>query len=208
MSSLNPDRDVLLVRQCLAGSEQAWNELYCRYVSLVRSVVRRKMGTAPSAIEDVTQNVFMALISSLQSYDPAYPLPRFICTVAERLCIQEYRHSKAVKRDAEIDPLDLHDGRQEGVRRIASDEDSQEDRLAGNQLVEVLRHGLRGLDPRCRELIDLRYFEELPFKEIAKSFGSTENTVTVQTKRCLDELKAGYKRRARRGVGVRINKAD
>jgi RNA polymerase sigma factor (sigma-70 family) len=199
MGSPNSERDVSLVKECLSGSEQAWNDLYCRYVALVGSVVRRRMGTSYTDVEDLTQNVFLSLISSLASYDPAYSLPRFICMVAERLCIQEYRQRKAAKRDAEIEPLDLHDGGEEGAKKAASELESQERRLEQSQLVDILRMGLRGLDSRCRELLTLRYYEELPFKEIAGMQGASENTVTVQTKRCLGELRGAYEREARKG---------
>jgi len=199
MDSTDPERDLLLVKECLTGSEQAWNDLYCRYVNLVRTVVRRRIGSSPQDVEDVVQNVFVSLISSLSSYDESYPLARFICTVAERTAIQEYRYCKAAKRHAEIDPLDVHDGRQEGTRRIASDDQDQEERLGQLQLTEVLRLGLRSLDSRCREILMLRYYDELPFKQIAASFGATENTVTVQARRCLDELKIRYRRHLRTG---------
>lgn len=197
MASTDPERDLLLVKDCLTGSEKAWNELYCRYVNLVRSVVRRRVGPSALDVEDVVQNVFVALVSSLSAYDQSYPLAKFICTVAERTGIQEYRHSKAAKRDAEVDPLDVHDSRQHGARRIASNDEDQEERLGRLQLVQALRLGLRSLDPRCREILTLRYYEELPFKEIATNLGAVENTVTVQARRCLDELKIKYQRQLR-----------
>ncbi len=199
MADPKRDAEVSLVRACIAGSEQAWTDFYCRYVGLVRSVVRRRLGGSSQDVEDLTQNVFAALVASLGSYDSAYPLTRFIGTIAERSCIQEYRKGATAKRDAGTDPLDLHDGAEEGARKIPWEGNSQEEQLERSQLIELLRHGFRRLGERCRQLLTLRYYEEMPFKEIARLVGSSENTVTVQSKRCLDELRGAYHEGLRTG---------
>ena len=60
------------------------------------------------------------------------------------------------------------------------------------ELKQYLKLAFRKLAEKCRKLISLRYEQELQFREIAVIMGSNENTVTVQTKRCIDELRARY----------------
>jgi RNA polymerase sigma-70 factor (ECF subfamily) len=199
MATRSRKDDECLVKACVSGSEEAWTEFYNLYIGLVRSVVKRKVGASYSDIEDLTQNVFIGLISSLKSYDSTYPLTRFISIIAERTCIQEYRKSTSAKRSADTDPIDLHDGSEEGVRRVAWTGDSQEDQLEQSQLVLLLRDGLRNLGEKCRNLLKFRYYEDRPFKEIARMVGANENTVTVQSKRCLDKLRGLYHERLRKG---------
>lgn len=199
MGNPTQPRDMQLVRDCLSGSEQAWNEFYSRYVGLVRSMVRRQLGWGGWSVDDMTQSVFAALIPALNHYDAAYSLSRFVCVIAERVCIQEYRQSKAAKRDGQTEPIDHHDSGEEGIRNVASDSVSQEQLLADSQTKAVLRRALERLGSGCRRLLALRYFEELPYKEISNILGASENTLTVKARRCLAELTAHFDEISRGG---------
>ncbi len=200
MAVRDQNQDQLLVQGCLAGSETAWNEFYSRFVGLIRSVVRRRSGLSPADIEDFTQSIFLALATSLNNYDSKHPLARFVCVVAERIVIDEYRKTKAAKRDAATESVEHHDGDEEGTRMVQSELEPPDQQMERAQLVSHLRGALGGLDPKCRELIHLRYYNELPFGEIAAIVGLTENTLTVQTRRCLEKLKAVYKDIETRGI--------
>lgn len=192
MGETRENGDLALVRACLSGSEQAWDELYCRYVALVKSMVRRHVHR-PAAweLEDITQSVFAALIPALRRYDAAYSLSRFVCVIAERVCIQEYRRSKTAKRAGQSESVDRHDG-DEGGTSLRSGDSSQEELLSQHQAQDLLRRTLKQLDSPCRELLRLRYIEELPYKEISKMLGASENTLTVRARRCLNELSSAY----------------
>jgi len=127
-------------------------------------------------------------------------LPRFISMVTERVCIQDYRRTTAVKRDAQTDPVNHHDSSDETCLTLKSPEYSQEKMLVKEEIVKILRVAVRSLGHECRELLKLRYFEELPYKEITKILGSSENTLTVKTRRCLEELRGNYHQLERKGV--------
>lgn len=184
--------DTLLVQECVRGSQEAWSEFYTRFIGLIRSLVRKRRGLSPEDVEDITQSAFLELASALKSYVPGNSLTGFICTVAERVLIDEFRKSKASKRDGQTESIDHHDGDQEGAIMISSESDPQDCLMEKAQLASRLRSAVGALDPKCRELIELRYFQEMPFNEVAKIKGATENTVTVQTKRCLDKLKGVF----------------
>jgi RNA polymerase sigma-70 factor, ECF subfamily len=200
MGMRDENQDQLLVQDCLAGSETSWNQFYSRFVGLIRSVVRRQAGLSPADVEDFTQSTFLALATSLNNYDAKHSLARFVCLVTERVLIDEYRRTKAAKRDAVTESVEHHDGNEEGTRMVQSELESPDRQMERAQLVSHLRGALGGLDPRCRELIHLRYYDELPFSEIAAIVGITENTLTVQTRRCLEKLKSVYKDIEIRGI--------
>ena len=194
------NQDNLLVGSCLTGSEEAWNQFYARYVGLVRNIVRRKLGYLVDDVDDVTQNVFANLVSSLPNYDRKYSLIKFISTIAERACIQEFRSLTASKRDANWEPLDLHDGGIDAGKSVKSNEPSQEERLAWEQRVVILRTAMNSLDPKCRRILRLRFYEELAYKEMSEIIDTPANTLAVQTKRCVHELAEVYHRILRKGV--------
>ncbi len=199
MRPLATDLDAELVRRCLDGSEHAWNEFYSRFIGLVRGVARRRAPFAGDARDDLVQEAFAAIVKSLETYDPARPLDTYVAAIAERVCISEYRRRAAAKRDAATDPVDLHDNPDGAARSVASDADSQEDRLVLAESVHMLRGALDALDRECREILRMRYFDEKPYREIAETLGAPANTLAVKALRCLEQLKRRYRRSKRKG---------
>ena len=192
-------RDRVLVGQCLEGSKAAWDEFYARYLPLVRKVIHSHLRCSEPDMQDMVQNIYLALWTGLRSYDHQYPLSRFVWVVGERVCIDEYRKAAAGKRDGEHVPVDHHDHGDEGAIMMRSHLDTQEDELARSQLVGLLRLAFRQLGEKCRELLRLRFIEELSFKEIVPLMGAKEKTLAVQAGRCLDDLKIIYDRGQREG---------
>lgn len=190
MAVSKDDRDTDLVDRCLSGSEHAWTELYSRFQRLVGMVVKRRLRVSQDGVEDVTQEVFMVLMSALKNYDSTYSLQKYVCTIAERVCVDHYRFSTAAKRDAEIEPFD--DLRPGTYTMNGSRIDNQEDELIFSEDADIVRRALRLLGAKCRELLKLRYYEELPYGKITEILGATENTLTVQATRCVRELKTCY----------------
>jgi len=201
MGSRNHDQDVLLVKGCLSGSEAAWRAFVCRFDPLVRSIVRRQWWLDRYEIEDLTQTVFVSLVSDLDKWDRVHSLSGFVETVADRDCIDEYRKYCAVKRVGCTDPIDHHDGGEDCYKKVPTDCQSQEEELARFEEKELLRQARMSLGERCQDLVNLRIFEELSYKEISEILGATENTLTVQLRRCLQELKANLDELVRKGVG-------
>jgi len=201
MEKRDQSEDRLLVRECLAGKEEAWKEFYCRFIGLMRSVARKQVRRSQDDVEDVTQSAFLTLTTALKKYDFEQSLPRFVCLVTERVLINEYRRATAAKRESELDPRGLSTTDEVPTTMFSPDSGLQDKQLETAEMASRLRSAVQGLDLKCRELIELRYFRELPFNEIAEVFGESENTVTVQTRRCLDKLRAWFKERDRRGSG-------
>jgi len=194
------NKDYLLVQECLCGSEKAWNEFYSRFIGLMRNVVRRHANLSNEDVQDITQSAFLELTSALRKYDPEQPLHSFVCLVTERILIDEYRRGKAAKRSGRTESLAHHDEQQEGTTVVRSSLAGQDEQVEQAELAWSLKTAFGELDAKCRELIRLRYYDELPFAEMAQLVGATENTVTVQTRRCLDKLRARYRARESRGI--------
>lgn len=199
MEKQRQSQDRLLVRECLAGKEEAWQEFYARFVGLMRSVVKKHVRRSPEDVEDVMQSAFLTLTTALRNYDFEQSLPRFVCLITERVLIDECRRATAAKRGIELDAGQLSSNGAIPAAMFDLESVLQDKQLETAQLAFRLRDAVQGLDLKCRELIELRYFRELPFNEIAAMLGEGENTVTVRTRRCLDKLRARFKERDRRG---------
>ena len=191
--------DRTLVELCLAGSRMGWDELYKRFFPLVRKVARKHSGDRSIDLQDLVQDVFLSLYTSLSKYDSQYPLSRFVWTVAERVCIDRYRWQKTAKRNGETIPVDHHDGGAEGAAMVRANSDPPEDMVAKAETVELLKLVFRDLGRKCREVLRLRYLEELTFKDVSRILGVAEKTLAVQTGRCIDELRVKYLRAEKKG---------
>ncbi len=190
-----------LVRECLSGSQDAWNEFHRKFSGLIRSVVVRRLGFNRDQLEDICQDALVALVSALQTYDSSHSLAKFVCVVTERVCIDQYRFNSAGKRAGDTQSLDHHDIDNVRNPSTASADALQDERLSSAQQAHLLRLSIRRLAQKCRELLKMRFEQELQFKEIALVMQSTENAVTVQTKRCIDELRARYAEIQQKGAG-------
>jgi RNA polymerase sigma factor (sigma-70 family) len=194
------DEDLLLVQECVAGSEKAWRQFYSRFIGLMRNVVRRQSGLSASDVDDITQAAFLSLTTALQGYDQTHSLTSFVCLITERVLIDEYRKMKATKRDAQTEAINHHDSVEDGSRMIASAADLPDKQVETYELASLLRNAVEQLDTGCRELLKLRYFLDLSFAEIADRLGVAENTLNVRTRRCLAKLRTAYHIYARKGI--------
>ena len=175
-------------------------EFYCRFHRLVGMVVKRRLRASQDGVEDVTQEVFMVLISALKNYDSTYSLQKYVCTIAERVCVDHYRFSTAAKRDAETEPFEDYLTGIAGCRMEDRPAGNQEEELALRQQTHLLRQALRALGAKCRELLRFRYLEELPYQKISQILSISENTLTVQTARCIRELKTIFHASLKKGA--------
>ena len=200
MENRNPSQDELLVRQCLSGSEVAWQEFYSRFIRLMRSVVKKSFVVSREDVEDLTQSAFISLATALSNYDYRQSLPRFVCVVTERVVIDEYRKRRAARRGAEAETSPLDEAGRDVADGFKSNLDLPDEQMERAEVAAHLRNALSELDPGCRELLTLRYYRDLSFKEIAEILGASENTLTVQTRRCLEKLRTGFRGAQRKGL--------
>lgn len=182
-------QDRLVVRECLLGSEQAWREFYNRFVGLVRSIVQREGGFSGQDAEDMIQSAFVELASALVTYDFDQSLPRFVGVITQRVVVDEHRRMNAAKRYSPTPPVPYED--QFGQEQANPDSQwlSQHERMERAELVSQVTAALQELEPRCRQLLELRYFNDYSFSEIAGIVGDRENTLRSRTRRCLEKLR-------------------
>ncbi len=188
----NDEQDHRLVRECLAGSEYAWKEFYSRFVGLIRSVISKRSWFHAEDVEDLTQTTFLTLITALGNYDFQNSLTRFVCVIADRVAIDQYRKTVAAKREAETETTEALEN-MAGTGLVESYPNPHDQQLETAQMIHKLRDALAGLDDKCRQLVELRYLQELSFSEIGEKTRTTENTATVQTRRCLEKLRTKLK---------------
>ncbi len=158
-----------------AGDASAFRELYERYSPVLYRMMLRDL-RRPEEARDLVQQTFLQLHRARNDFDPSQRLRPWIFTIALNL---KREHFRRVKRRPES-PLEG-----EALERVA-------DPVGGDGRVEAtraLRVGLAELPRDQREVIELHWFEGLPFSEVAQVVGASLSAVKVRAHRGYTRLR-------------------
>ena len=155
-------RDTRLVRKAVrraqAGAREGLHYLYVRYADDVQRYVRSFVGDHHHA-EDITQNVFAKLTTSIVKYEPReVPFTAWILRVARNAAVDHLRSRRATPFE------EIH---------LADDEHRQVSRELGSDLLTALEQ----LPYEQREVLVLRHIAGLSPSEIAGLLEKTESSV-------------------------------
>ena len=171
--------DARLVRECVSGSDEAWRALISKYKNLIFSIPI-KYGFSPDDSTDIFQAVCLDLLSELPKLRQVKALPKWIMQVTAHKC---FHRKQQQQRTDVLDP-----GAKEFERSTPS--------VAENILREAedeqnLRQAMAGLPPRCRELVQMLFYEEpvRPYQEIAATLGIAVGSIGFIRQRCLERLR-------------------
>jgi RNA polymerase sigma-70 factor (ECF subfamily) len=169
-----------IIQRCLDGDQQAWNEIVRLHWRRVFNIAYKFVGRHDLA-EDLTQDVFLKLFRSLDTFDRRANFQTWLTSVSRNLCIDHYRsvrkERETISRD--VDPADLAPA---AAGRSAHAELEQQDR------VTLLRAALDRLPPALRAAVMLRDIQERSYQEIAARLGLPEGTVKSRINRGRTEL--------------------
>jgi len=124
--------------------------------------------------EDITIQTFSRAFDKLDSYDAAYEFKTWLITISKNLHVDLIR-----KRKRNV--LDGTDSRNnEAIKKVLDDAPTAEDQLITDQNLAKLLQNIKQLKPHYQIVINLRYFNELSYAEIAKELGEPVNNVKVK----------------------------
>jgi RNA polymerase sigma-70 factor (ECF subfamily) len=147
--------DAELLRTFVSGSEQAFKELVHHYQAQLYRFVWRQVRDHNEAA-DLCQKVFVQVFLKAASYRGESSFRTWLYQIAINQCRNHFRSRKRERlEDVDIDSLPLSDG-------VANDlvESAQEARL--------LRATIEALPPKQRETLELRFYQDCTFVEIAQ----------------------------------------
>lgn len=178
-----------LIQHCIHGESTAWEQLVNRYARLVRAVPAR-YGLTAIEVDDIGQDVFMALAQSLPEIDDPERLPAWLITTARRLSWRvlqkrnrEYPAYEGDVTEVELPPI---------AQVVAQAPPTLNDLLAGWQRQEALHQGMDRLSERCRELLVLIFLDqdEPSYDEISLRLTIPKGSIGPTRNRCLQQLRS------------------
>ena len=161
----DPDT-IEIIEACRRGDREAFRALYEAHKDKVYSIALYFFHGDDAAASDAAQQVFLKLISNIQSFRGDSEFSTWLHRLVVNTCLDGSRKSKSRERSAE--PVEL--------ARIA-DPSSQEEVLSRRQTASRVQAALSSLPPKLRMPILLRYFEELSYAEMAQALRCSTGTV-------------------------------
>lgn len=178
--------DLNLVRRAVDKKDQkAYAELMGRYRDSIYFMLLKMINNKDDA-EDLTIEAFGKAFNRLHQYTPNYAFSTWLFKIASNNCIDWIRKQK--KKMLSIDnPIGTEDGDEMHIELKGHGLDPSES-VIKDQKIEVMREVVDKLKPRYRTLVELRYYKEYSYEEIAEELDLPLGTVKAQLFRAREFL--------------------
>lgn len=167
-----------LIRKAQKGDKQAFEKIYNLFNKRIYRYCDYNIKTKEVA-QDITQETFIKCWKSLPSFsfkEGGY-FQAFLFRIARNLIIDESRKRKTVQIEDDLE------GEAEDLEGLIDQKDEE----------KKVKEALLRLNDNDRQIIILRYFEDLSFTEVEKVTGIKSGALRVRTHRILQKLKEDLK---------------
>ena len=181
MSEPAPQSEIdALIERCLAGDQAAWEDIVRLHRRKVFNIAYKFVGKHDLA-EDLTQDIFLKLYRSLDTFDRRANFQTWLISVSRNLCIDHYRSVRKEREtmNRDIDPSTL---------MPVSKDRSAYAQLELRDRVQLLRAALEMLPTTLRTAVLMRDIQEMTYQEIADKLNVPEGTVKSRINRGRTEL--------------------
>ncbi len=177
-------QDLKLVERALAGDQRAFADLLGKYKDAIYFMLLKMVNNQDDA-EDLTIEAFGKAFKNLHQYTPNFAFSTWLFKIATNNCIDFIRK----RRGGMLIPIEqTSEDKEEIIIPIKTDDLNPEENLISQQKINMMREIVQKLKPRYRKLIELRYFEELSYEEIAEKLDLPIGTVKAQLFRARELL--------------------
>jgi RNA polymerase sigma-70 factor (ECF subfamily) len=186
------DADVVRLRR---GDLNALSELIARYQNrLYRYLLR--MVRQPAEAEDLFQQTWLRVVEKVRSFDASRNFDAWLFTLARNLAIDHLRRIRPQSLDEPLDePLANSWHSETVVDRIACKDDSPLDHALAAELRTEISEAMAGLPMMYREVLTLRFEDEMNIEEIAQVTAAPVSTVKSRLRRSLEQLRCALEAR-------------
>jgi RNA polymerase sigma-70 factor (ECF subfamily) len=167
-----------LISRAKEGKEEAFGQLYDKYMPAIYRFVFLKVGGHKAQAEDICHNVFLSAWQNIGSFKfQGHPFSSWLYRIAGNAVIDYYRTRKV--------NVNIENIPEEPVVETASLAERMDDRLE----LENIRQCLKKLEPSYQDVLIMKFVEELSNKEIAEALEKSEGAVRVIQHRAIKQLK-------------------
>ena len=180
---LNNLSDRELVALYLEGTPQSFEVLINKHKNKVYAFIMSKIKNR-DLTEDIFQDTFIKVINSLQQgkYNEEGKFLPWVMRIANNLVIDHFRKATKMRVISPNNNFDIFDVLQDGEKNI-------EDNMVNAQVLKNLQKLIEYLPEDQKEVLKMRYYAELSFKEISESTGVSINTALGRMRYALINLR-------------------
>lgn len=169
-------QELELVKQAKQGNKESFGEIYKLYLDRIYRFVLYLVYDEPVA-QDLTQETFIKAWNFLPKFKIGVgTLQSFLYTVARNLVLDHQRKKPNLSLDNE-------------AGEAIPDRTNIEEQILTVETENSIALALKNLPEFDRQIVILRFFEDLPFKEVARILKKDEGALRVRLHRALQTLK-------------------
>src|SRR6202451_894050 len=173
------------IAQLRRGDLDALSTLLTRYQNrLYRYLLR--MVRQPAEAEDLFQVTWIRVAEKIRHYDPQRNFEAWLFTVARNAAID---HLRRIRPESLDEPIGDESTGETGATRLQSHEPAPIDRIVARERTGRIGASMESLSVMYREVLTLRFEEEMKLEEIAEVLSVPLSTVKTRLRRALDRLR-------------------
>lgn len=157
--------DLNLIQSILDGNVDSFNILVNKYEVMVLRFIYNMIKNKEAA-EDITQEVFITVYNKLYLYDKTHKFSNWLLQISKNKCIDYIRKYKRV-----------YESNIEDIPNIISREMSPEEAAAFKETKENVEAYLNSLNAVDRQILFMKYSQELTFYDLSQILEMTESNV-------------------------------
>jgi len=177
--------DFKLIDEATEGNERAYAELMRRYKKSVYHTLLKMVHNSDDA-EDLTIEAFAKAFRNLPKFKKEYTFSTWLFRIATNNCI-DFIRKKRLETMSINNSINSDNGDTLSIEIRDENLDPQEETIK-TQKIELVRDIVMQLPPKYQKLVELRYFEELSYEEIAQELDAPLGTVKAQLHRARELL--------------------
>lgn len=179
-------RDYRLVQLAInQGDQKAYAELMGFYKDAIYFLLLKMTNNQDDA-DDLTIEAFGKAFKKLDQYTPDYAFSTWLFKIASNNCIDFIRRKKV--EILSINKTVVDDEGTDMSQVLPSNTPDPEEKLIERQKIMMMREVVEKLKPNYRRLVQLRYFDEYSYEEIAQEMAIPIGTVKAQLFRAREFL--------------------
>jgi RNA polymerase sigma-70 factor (ECF subfamily) len=183
--------DAQIIARCCAGNAAAWDALFDKYYATVARFVFQLSGDfSHEDTEEICQETFLSVVRNLSSFQGRSSFQTWLLRIAANKAMDYREKTRAAKRGGTAVHVPIDAGQTDNEPPIdpPCSNPGPDALLQIAETSRLVRQSLDRLGDPCREIIELRYFGELSYDEIASELRLNPKTVSSRLSKCLDRL--------------------
>src|ERR1700678_2368581 len=178
---MSADSEAPLIARCRLGEDRAWDALFdLHYAAAARFVFQLSPTFSREDVEEVCQETFLAVIKNIASFHGGSRVQTWIFRIAANKARDYRERQQAAKRGGgqTVLSLEQENGEDKLPLQVPNSLPAPDTLLLRAERATHVGLALERLEEPCREIIQLRYFADLSYDEIAKELELNPKTVS------------------------------